>query len=323
MRRVETLFLPQEGLDPIWREEIERSVGPRHNLSIFDGNEKIETQFRGKEAVLDTGGSVGNRAMYDAAVDAKLWQIIGTGIDHIDIDYMKTKGFAISNCPGEFSSVALAEYAMMFIIMLSRRYHESQTNFHAGNLYSPTSSELVGKILAIVGFGASGQELARRARAFGMRIRAIDVRPIESAIVDELRPEYLGNPSDLDGLAAECDFISLHLHLTPETRHTIDARRIALMKPSACIINVARGALVDEEAMYLALLDGRLGGAGLDVFAHEPPDSAHPVYSLPNVVVTPHVSGATDGTARRRASAATSNLDRIARGLEPLYRVDR
>ncbi|NQU11518.1 glycerate dehydrogenase, partial [bacterium] len=116
---------------------------------------------------------------------------------------------------------------------------------------------------------------------------------------------------------------SLHLHLTPETRHIIDARRIGLMKPSACLINVARGALVDEAALHEALLQGRLGGAGLDVFAKEPPDPTLPVYRLPNVVVTPHVSGGTDGTARKRAAAAAENVDRIARGLEPLYRVDR
>jgi D-3-phosphoglycerate dehydrogenase len=114
----------------------------------------------------------------------------------------------------------------------------------------------------------------------------------------------------------------LHLHLNAETRHTIDARRLDLMKPTACLINVARGALVDEEALYRALTDGTIGGAGIDAYAQEPPDRTNPVYQLPNVVATPHIAGVTDGTSRKRAACAAENVDRVAQGLEPLYRID-
>jgi len=235
---------------------------------------------------------------------------------------MKTRGFAVSNCPGQFSSVGLAECAMMYILMLARQYSTARANFDSGVMYKPTGMELGGKVLGIIGFGSSGQELARRARSFGMRILAIDVRKIEQAVLDELQPEFVGYPDDIDRVVKESDFLSLHLHLNDETHHVIDARRIALMKPSACIINVARGALVNEAAMHEALLSGRIAGAGLDVFSQEPPDVSLPVYRLPNVVITPHVSGSTDGTARNRAAAAAENLDRVAAGLEPLYRVD-
>ena len=103
-------------------------------------------------------------------------------------------------------------------------------------------------------------------------------------------------------MLAESDYLSLHLHLTPETRHTIDARRIGLMKETACLINVARGALVDEDALYEALVEGRLSGAGLDVFAQEPPATLRPpVFQLPNVFAMPHTAGSTDGTSRKRA----------------------
>ena len=105
------------------------------------------------------------------------------------------------------------------------------------------------------------------------------------------------------------------------TRHIIDARRLGLMKPTACVINVARGGLIDEEALYQALLDNRRGEAGLDVFADEPPDPTNPVYQLPNVFVTPHTGGSTDGTSRKRASFAADNLDRYARGEEIAARV--
>jgi len=189
------------------------------------------------------------------------------------------------------------------------------------SFFFPPGRELDGRSLAIVGFGASGQQLARRAKPFGLRILAIDVRSIEQEVLDELQPDFLGGPDDLDRVVTDCDFLSLHLHLTAETRHIIDARRIGLMKPTACLINVARGALVDEEALYQALLDDRVGGAGLDVFADEPPDHTNPVYQLPNVCVTPHTGGSTDGTSRKRASFALDNLDRYARGEEIAARV--
>ena len=100
-----------------------------------------------------------------------------------------------------------------------------------------------------MGFGASGQTLAYRARAFGMRIKAPVIRPIKQEVLDEIQPDFMGDPSDLDRVVAECNFLSVHLHLTAATRHTIDAQRIGLMKPTACLINVARGALVHEEAL--------------------------------------------------------------------------
>ena len=323
MKGLKVLFLPQAAIEPIWREEVIRAVSPRHNLEIVDYGASIAEQFSGVEAVLDTGGSMGTREMYDAAVDAKLWQILGTGLDHVDIEYMKTKRFAIANSPGQFSSVALAECAMMYILMLSRYYGQASSNFKSGAMYKPTGMELTGKVLGIIGFGASGQDLARRARPFGMQIQAVDVREIEAEILDELKPAFIGTPEDIDQVVRESDFLSVHLHLTPETRHIIDARRLGMMKPKACIVNVARGALVDEAAMHDALLNGRLGGAGLDVFAQEPTDFSLPAYQLPNVITTPHIAGVTDGTARKRAGAAVENLDRVAQGLEPLYRVDQ
>ena len=323
VKRFKVLYLPLPGGDPFWQDEVVKAVSPRHDLAIYDPGQPLAPQFQGVEAVLDVGGSVGTREMYQAAGEAKLWQILGTGLDHVDLAYMKTCGFAIAYCPGQFSSVALAECAMMYILMLARRFHECEANFRAGILYKPTGMELEGTVLGIIGFGSSGQELARRARGFGMRIQAVDVRPIEPAILEELQPEFLGSPDDMDRVVQDSDFLSLHLHLTAETRHIIDARRLALMKPSACLINVARGALVDEAVLYQALLNNRIGGAGLDAFAQEPPDPTLPVYQLPNVVVTPHTSGTTDGTARKRAAAAAENIDRVAQGLEPLYRVDR
>ena len=194
---------------------------------------------------------------------------------------------------------------------------------YSGVLYQPLGFELAKQSLGIIGLGASGQELARRAKAFGMKILVIDVRVIEPQILAELQPDFMGSPSDIDQIISEVDFLSLHLHLNSETRHIIDARRIALMKPTAYLINVARGGLVDEQALYQALVNDKLGGSGLDVFTEEPPNPQAPVFQLPNVVVTPHVAGATYQTSRQRAACAAQNVDRIAQDLEPFYRIDK
>jgi len=224
--------------------------------------------------------------------------------------------------PGQFSAVPLAECAVMYMIMLAHRWKDTQRNLANGVFYTPFGDELDGKRLALVGFGASAQALAVRARAFGMRISAIDIRDISAEEIRQFALESAGKPKDLDRLIAECDFLSLHLHLNAQTRGIIDEPRIGLMKPTACIINVARGALVDEGAMYRALSEGRLGGAGLDVFAAEPMDPNNPLLKLANVVATPHTSGTTYGTSKRRAVCVAENLERLAHGLQPLYRVD-
>ena len=322
MRRLKVLLLQMESMFEPWGADVIAAVGDRHDLALLDPGRPLEEQFAGVEAVIDQGGSVSNRAMMDAAVSARLWQLLGTGFDHFDLEYVKSKGIPAANCPGPFSATALAELAMMFILMLARRYREGERRFRKGELYQPLSHELGGRTLGIIGFGASGQELARRARPFGLRIVGLDVRPIEAEVLQELGAELLLGEDRLDEVVAASDYLSLHLHLNESTRHLIDARRLALMKPSACLINVARGALVDEAALAEALLAGRLGGAGLDVFGKEPPDPADPVYALPNVVVTPHIAGVTAETSRKRAACAAGNVDRVAAGLEPLYRID-
>jgi phosphoglycerate dehydrogenase-like enzyme len=235
---------------------------------------------------------------------------------------MKSRGFTITHGPGTFSAVAMAEAAMAFMLMISRQRNEAVRVFNESRMGWPRGENLEGKVLGLVGFGASAQALAVRARAFDMRVFAVDVREIEPEVLEHTKPEFLGTPDDLDYVIGESDFLSMHLHLNASTRHTIDARRIALMKPTASLINVARGGLVDEEALYDALLAGRIHGAGLDVFADEPPDPTLPVYQLPNVYTTPHTGGTTVNTAQKRAAAMAENVDRIAQGLDPLYQVE-
>ena len=321
--RLTVLFLPHplgpSMLKPA-ADDIIDAIGDRHDLRILDYDRPIAPQFDGVDVVIDHGGSAGTQEMADAAAGGvRLWQILGTGFDHFDLDYWRSKKLPVANCPGVFSAVALAECAMMFMLMLARQYPVTQTNLKQGELYRPVGMELDGLKLGIVGFGASGIELARRAAPFGLRMSVIDIRDVEADEVREFGLEFVGQPEDLDSVVAASDFLSLHLHLNEETRHTIDARRLGLMKSTAFLINVARGALVDEAALIEVLAKGEIAGAGLDVFGQEPPDLNSPIFSLPNVIATPHISGGTDGTSRKRAGAAAENVDRIAAGLEPLY----
>ena len=325
-KQLTVLFLPHptgpEMTKP-WRDDLEAAIGDRHDLRIFDASQALAPQFNGVDVVLDLGGSMGTRAMADvAAGQVRLWQILGTGLDHFDLNYWRARDIAVANCPGQFSGVALAECAMMYILMLTRKYAETQANFAQGVFYRPMGLALEGLSLAIVGFGASGQELAHRASSFGMRISAIDIRDVAEEEARRFNLKFVGKPADLDQVIAACDVLSLHLHLNQQTRHIIDARRLRLMKQTAFLINVARGELVDEAALSSALVERQIAGAGLDTFSQEPPDLDAPIFSMPNVITTPHIAGVTDGTSRNRAAAGAENVERIAAGLEPLYRVD-
>lgn len=324
MRQLKVLYLPHplHEVNVAWGRDLLAAIGDHHDLRVFDRDLPAEPQFEDVEAIVDVGGNI--RAEWvDIAKRAgvKFLQAQTNGLDHVEVDKIRDSGMLMAHCPGELSSVALAEGAMMFILMLAHRHGDAQRNFAAGKVFFPMGMELVDRRLGIIGFGASGQQLARRAKAFGMRIMAVDIRPIEPDVLDEIQPDILTGPDALDRLMVESDFISVHLHLTTKTRHIIDERRIKLMKPTACIINVARGELIEEEALYRALLDGRIGGAGLDAFVQEPPDPTRPVYQLPNVYVTPHTVGSTDGTSRKRALFAAENLNRYALGESVLARV--
>ena len=293
----------------------------RLDVIDIDLHGDLPAQLKGCEMVVDVGGG-GFKELIDAAADVKFWQVIGTGVDHCDVPYLHEKKIPIANTPGFASARGLAECAMMFILMLSRKYGQSRENFFARKFWQPSGHTLDGQTLAIVGFGASGRWLARHAKFFGMRIEAIDVRPLDDDIPEEQRPDFYGMSEDLDDVIARCDFLSVHLHLTDETRHIIDARRLALMKPTAYVINVARGALIDQDALGEAVIKGKIAGAGIDTFAPEPADADRPEYQLKNFLVTPHIAGQTDDTVRRRCDVVAENARRLAAGEEPLYVID-
>lgn len=308
--------------DP-WLTDFIDLIGNRHQLILYDYSRPPEQQVAGMDVIIDQGGIHGTREIADRANGIRLCQILGTGFDHFDLTYWRTKGMPICNTPGQFSAVALGELALMFMLMLARGWPVSQRALQNRVLCEPVGFELEGRRLLIVGLGASGRELALRAKAFGMRVSAIEVSPVSKRTIKELGIESVGLPAELDDRLPGADFVSLHLHYNEQTHHTIDRRRLALMKQPAYLVNVSRGALVDEGALYEALASGQLAGAGLDVFSDEPVDPALPLLKLPNVVATPHIAGVTQGTSRGRARCVVENIDRVADGLPPLYRIDQ
>lgn len=322
-KRLNVLYLPPPAhrTEP-WQQAVIEAVGHKHTLRICDYRAPLAPQFSLVDVVIDSGGSMGTREMADLSPTVKLWQILGTGYDRFDIAYWQEKGIPVSNCPGQFSGVGLAECAMMLILMLGRRWNQCQSHLREQIFYATTGLELENQRLGLIGFGASARALASRAKSFGMRISVVDIRSISSEEMSAFGLEFAGTPEDIDQIVRDSDYVSLHLPLDNSTRHVIDARRLRLMKPTAFLINVARGELIQEDALYLALDEGRLAGAGLDVFTTEPMKPDSPLLKLPNVIATPHIAGTTNGTSRRRAGCAADNVDRVAAGLEPLYRVD-
>jgi phosphoglycerate dehydrogenase-like enzyme len=287
-----------------------------------------ETAILAHLADVDVLVSMGlTAALAQAAPRLKLVQVPGAGLDRIDRAQLRP-GLVLANAYGH--DAGIAEYIIGCMIALSRSFSHLDQKLRAGQWASqwaigtpapPLWPELGGKTLGILGFGHIGDALARRARALDMNVCAIRRRPRRDV------PEgvsFIGGIERLEELLACCDHLAVTLSLSPETRGLLDARRLAMMKRSAFLINVARAEIVDEQALYDALAGGGLAGAALDVWYRYPTSvdatlpSSLPFHRLDNVILTPHVSGWTEGMLEARASLIAENVARIARGSTPL-----
>ncbi|MBB3962482.1 hydroxyacid dehydrogenase [Rhizobium metallidurans] len=228
----------------------------------------------------------------------------GVGTNDINVAAATALGIPVSMTTGS-NGHSVAEHALAMIMTLAKDLPRQDALIRDGiwdkNQYQ--GRELRGQTLGIVGFGFIGQTLAKMAGAIGMEIIAFDPHTPESAFAGSVRRE-----TDLDKLLASSDIVSLHCPLTPETDKLIDARRIALMKSGALLINTARGEVVDEGALIRALEEGHLAGAGLDSFEQEPPGADNPLFQLPNTLVSPHVAGVTLDAKRAVSVMAARNV---------------
>ena len=266
-------------------------------------------------------------AMGQAAARLRLVQVPGAGVDRIDRAALPA-GAVVANAYGHERGIA--EYVLGAMLAWNHRFIAVDASLRRGRWEAawsrdapppPFAPELGGKTLGILGYGRIGQAVARRARAFDMTVRAIRRDPKGTS--DEGLASLAG-PEGLDALLCGADYLAITLALTPETRGLIGARELALMKRSAVLINVARGEVVDEDALYEALAGGTIAGAALDVWyrysaAPGPAlPSRRPFHELTNVLMTPHVSGWTEGMLEARAAVIAGNIERIARGEAPV-----
>lgn len=264
--------------------------------------------------------------MAEAAPRLRLVQVPGAGLDRIDRGALRP-GTRLANAYGH--EAGIAEYSIGAMIALTRSFAHLDARLRQGQWESqwaigmaapPLWPELAGKTLGILGFGHIGQALARRAAAFDMRVCAIRRRAQPDA------PSgiwFIGGPERLDEVLGQADYLVITLSLSPATRNLIDDKRLALMKPTAFLVNVARAEICNEAALYAALASGRIAGAVLDVWYRYPtsteptPPATQPFHELDNVIMTPHISGWTEGMLTARASLIADNIGRTARG-EPL-----
>jgi phosphoglycerate dehydrogenase-like enzyme len=249
------------------------------------------------------------RDLLEALPDVRIIAQTGNHAYHIDFEAARERGIVIARASGGYS-IGAAELAIALALAVMRRIPHSDRAIRAGTWSTPSTPVLHGKTMGIIGLGRMGSHVARLAAAFGMRVLAWSPR-----LTPERARETGAEYADLDVLLAVADVVSIHASLTPQSRGLLDQRRLALMKPSAVLVNVARGPIVAEAALVAALAEGRLAGAGLDVFDEEPLPSGHPFTTLSNVVLTPHLGWPTDDGYERFAGAACDVLLRFAQGL--------
>jgi glyoxylate reductase len=241
----------------------------------------------------------------------------GAGTEHIDLPAAAARKILVTNTPGVFTDDT-ADIAMAGIIGVPRRIREGTGLVRSGKWtgWAPSGllgRKLAGKVLGIIGMGRIGQAVAHRARAFGLEIAYYNRKPLPEALERMLGVRYVG---DVDALMAEADILTLHCPLTEDTRHLIDPRRIALMKPGSSIINTARGELIDQEALIAALESGHLAGAGLDVYPDEPHVDPR-LIAHPNVMTLPHIGSATAEGREDSGHKVIANIRMWADGHRP------
>lgn len=225
----------------------------------------------------------------------------GVGLDNIDLEAAARRGIHVA-CAAGSNTVAVAELSCAMILALSRGLVVSTREIAAGQWVRRRGTELSGASLGVLGTGAIGKEVSKRMAAFGMRLLAYDPYP-DPDFICGLGGRYV----EIEELMRTCDFVTLHLPLTNDTRGMIGAEQLAWMKPGSFLVNAARGGIVDEMALHQALADGRLGGAGIDTFADEPPGQ-NPLTLLDNVVMTPHLGGYTTQAIDKMSRGAALNI---------------
>ena len=270
------------------------------------------------DALVPTLGDViDHKLLGSAGPDLRLIANFGAGVDHIDVETARSRGIMVSNTPGVLTEDT-ADMTMALILAVPRRLAEGIALMQSGQWqgWSPTSitgHRIWGKRLGILGMGRIGQAVARRARAFGLQVHYHDRRRLHEDVEAEHEATFW---ESLDQMLARVDIVSVNCPHTPATFHLLSARRLKLMKPTAYLVNTARGEVVDENALIRMLEAGEIAGAGLDVFQHEPGINPR-LMGLPNVVLLPHMASATEEGRLEMGEKVILNIKTFADGHRP------
>jgi glyoxylate reductase len=277
--------------------------------------EELFKRIKDKEGLVCLLTEKVNAELLSAAPKLLIAANVAVGFDNIDVAACTKRGVAATNTPGVLDETT-ADFAWALMMAVGRRLVEGDTLARSGNwtgwdLDQLVGADIWGKTLGIVGFGRIGRAMARRALGFQMKVIYADAVQAPDAVEKELKAEYRA----MNSLLAESDFISIHVPLLPETRGLFDGPRFSKMKPTAYLINTARGAVIDDAALVDALESGKIAGAALDVFENEP--LIHPGLKRPNVVLAPHIASASIETRTKMACMAAENVVALLKGKQP------
>lgn len=288
-----------------------RRMRDRAEVTIFTGPFGEASVLRGFDAVVANRERTRfTRALLEQLPDLRIIAQTGNHAYHIDLAAAEERGIIVGKATGGGCTSA-AELAIGLMIALMRQIPSIDCDVKRGRWPTPMTRVLRGKTLGIIGLGYVGRHVTKIARAFEMKVLAWGRR-----LTPDAAASVGAESCEIDDLLSKSDIVSVHATLSPETRGLIDARRLGLMKPTAYLINTARGAIVDEVALFAALGGSRIAGAGLDVFSEEPLPSAHPLTKLPNVVLTSHIGWPTDEMYAQFADAAAEVLLAYLDGIE-------
>jgi phosphoglycerate dehydrogenase-like enzyme len=293
-----------------------RSELPRHEF-VATGRFGLDS-LEGFDVLVPTMCRV-TREMLETGDRLRLIQQCGSGLEGVDIPAARDRNIWVANVPTDLSGNAdsVAELGIYMLIGLSRDIQGMARSLRGRQMGEPQGRALSGKTVGLVGMGGIGNALIRRLKPFDVRLIAVKRNHPEKAM-KERGLEWVGGPGDLPELLERSDYVILCLPVTSETKHLMNREAFSRMKRGAYLINLARGGLVDRDALQDALASGRLAGAGLDVFWEEPPDPTDPVFSY-NVLATPHIGGSTDVSMRGIVKAVAENIRRVENDLEPLH----
>jgi D-3-phosphoglycerate dehydrogenase len=298
------------------REIAEIKINPYSR--ILSRKELISMVKEGIDALLVVDMEKIDKDVIEAAGSSlKIIARNGVGYDNVDVREATRRGVYVT-ITRDILSETVADLTFGLILCLARRIHEAHVFVKMGlwrelNINQFMGVDVNGKVLGIVGLGAIGKCVARRAKAFNMRVIYYDIIR-RSDVERELNVEF----KDLDELLSTSDYVSIHVPLTEETKVLIDRRRIGLMKETAFLINTARGAIIDRDALIEALMNRRIAGAALDVYWVEPIPQDDPILRLENILLTPHIGSATSECRRRMNIAAAEEIARCLRGEKPI-----